>query len=211
MKKASSNTAREFFRELAKDYEAIVEHYEWVAPERLLKNLSRYYNICSSEKKILDVGVGTGLFANALHNVSSDNTIIGVDISPEMLVECKDKGIIEDGYLLDITESTLPFPDNHFDVVGSCGMFEYIENPDNPLEEMVRVLKTNGILALTTQETEGVTASGDELNVCKMPDALDLLKQFNLKILGSQVDIAYSLADGGEREVKYNYLVAQKI
>ena len=43
----------------------------------------------------------------------------------------------------------LPFDDNSFDTVLSCGVLEHVENPDGSLEEIRRVLKPGGTFFVT--------------------------------------------------------------
>jgi ubiquinone/menaquinone biosynthesis C-methylase UbiE len=43
----------------------------------------------------------------------------------------------------------LPFDDDSFDTVLSCGVLEHVEDPDGSLEELRRVLKPRGLLYVT--------------------------------------------------------------
>ena len=50
----------------------------------------------------------------------------------------------------DLNSDRLPFQDNYFDLVLLSEVIEHLVNPDNALKEAHRVLKSNGILIVTT-------------------------------------------------------------
>ncbi|MFW6117792.1 MAG: class I SAM-dependent methyltransferase [Thermoproteota archaeon] len=93
--------------------------------------------------KILEVGVGTG------KNLSyyEDQTIVGMDISENMLHRAKSKTqkIGTWIHLAQMDVETLGFPDEMFDAAVSTFVFCSVENPLEGLKEIKRVLKPNGV------------------------------------------------------------------
>lgn len=101
--------------------------------------------------KILDIATGTGDFAIEAIKLNSEK-IIGIDISPKMLVIAKEKikklhleNKIK--FLLADCES-LPFDDNSFDAILVGFGVRNFENLEKGLSEMYRVLDINGILII---------------------------------------------------------------
>ncbi len=97
-----------------------------------------------SSEIILDVGCGTGNYAIKL--AQRGCIVVGIDISEEMLAiarkKCQELNLrIE---LLNANAESIPFADNYFDSVVSIATFEFIRNPQKALEEMFRVVKSNG-------------------------------------------------------------------
>jgi ubiquinone/menaquinone biosynthesis C-methylase UbiE len=103
---------------------------------------------------VLDAGSGTGLVTLALHSAGyRPKKTFALDISYNSLLVAaeqfnEDKEVSADevetvqGNLL-----SLPFRDESFDVVLTCGALEYVPL-DNGLQELARVLKKDGTLVL---------------------------------------------------------------
>lgn len=108
---------------------------------------------------VLEVAVGTGLaFARILEsNPSGHNE--GIDLTPAMLVRAE-KRASRTGlgrYNLQVGDAyDLPFPDDSFDVVVNCYMFDLLPGGDfvTVLDEFNRVLRPGGRLAIVNM-TEG--------------------------------------------------------
>jgi len=98
--------------------------------------------------KILDVGCGAGREAYALSNMGF--CVVGIDITPVMVERTRAIGI--EAYLMDACN--LKFPDKSFD----CCLFfsqviEHIPTKEQRLKALLeakRVIKSNGLLILTT-------------------------------------------------------------
>ncbi len=96
---------------------------------------------------ILDIGCGTGTFLSLITAKSSNATISGIDLSPEMIKAAKGKlGGTVDLRVGDSEE--LPWAESSFDVVLSTQSFHHYPNPGKVLAEMKRVLKPNGHLII---------------------------------------------------------------
>ena len=87
------------------------------SPERVERlEVARVVGLCLEEdqvENVLDVGTGTGLFAEAF--ARRGLTVSGVDVNPEMLAAAKRyvlKGDFREG-----TAESLPYPDGSFDLV----------------------------------------------------------------------------------------------
>ncbi|KAF2674677.1 S-adenosyl-L-methionine-dependent methyltransferase [Microthyrium microscopicum] len=108
---------------------------------------------------ILDVGCGPGSITIGLVKHASAGTIIGIDISEDVLQKAKtlaaDAEIPTEGpgsvtFELGNVLEGLSFPDDTFDVVFCSQLFGHIPPPDLPrqaLKELRRVLKTGGVFA----------------------------------------------------------------
>lgn len=95
--------------------------------------------------KVLDVGVGTGIFALELMKYTTD--ITGIDVSERMLDLARAKGLtnvaVGDAVSLD-------FPDETFDLVMSITALEFIKEYEKAISEMVRVCKKGGRVVVAT-------------------------------------------------------------
>jgi ubiquinone/menaquinone biosynthesis C-methylase UbiE len=87
------------------------------APERVARlEVERVISLCleaADLKSVLDVGVGSGLFAEEFSKRGLE--VAGVDVNPEMIVAAK--RFIPNGDFRESTAEALPFPDASFDLV----------------------------------------------------------------------------------------------
>jgi len=103
---------------------------------------------------ILDVATGTGRVPLIMaRNAQFDGHTVGVDLSRGMLEVAQEKvdaGHFDDFItLMNENGQELPFIDNAFDVVTCLEALEFMPNPDLALQEIIRVLRPNGILLTT--------------------------------------------------------------
>jgi SAM-dependent methyltransferase len=95
--------------------------------------------------RILDIGCGDGSFAARF---GKDAEIFGVDVS-QLAIDLA-KGVGVSAYKADISCEKLPFENGFFDVVYMGDVIEHLLNPDFAVKEASRVLKSNGVLVLST-------------------------------------------------------------
>ena len=92
--------------------------------------------------KMLDVGIGTGIFALEFANRGVE--VLGIDPSEKMIEIATRRGLntqIGSG-------EDIPFGDNLFDAVLSMTSMEFSSDPDKFISEMARVAKPAGIIVV---------------------------------------------------------------
>jgi demethylmenaquinone methyltransferase/2-methoxy-6-polyprenyl-1,4-benzoquinol methylase len=102
-------------------------------------------------KTVLDIATGTGDLAILMTNTSAEE-IIGLDISAGML-EVGKKKIAEkklDSKIQMVLgdSENIPYPDNYFDAITVAFGVRNFETLEKGLEEILRVLKPNGIFVI---------------------------------------------------------------
>ncbi|ALF54307.1 methyltransferase [Nostoc piscinale CENA21] len=101
--------------------------------------------VCATpETSFLEPGVGTGL--NIIPLVKRGYPVTGIDISAEMLNQCRQKlnGTPDNLRLIQADASQLPFSDNSFDVVLTVHILHTVADWRAFLDEIERVLKPGG-------------------------------------------------------------------
>jgi len=124
------------------------------------------------ESVVLDAGSGTGIVTMSLLDsgfkpkrvVALDLSYNSLRISREQFAKKKRYSNI-DGVQGNIL--TLPFAENTFDMVMTCGVLEYV-NLDDGLKELSRVLKPNGKLVLLPVKAVVVGSMLEILYNCKI-------------------------------------------
>jgi SAM-dependent methyltransferase len=95
------------------------------------------YDAVGSESRVLDAGAGAGeLFQYELKDKAME--IVGVDLDPR--VERNPQ--LHRGICANLTN--IPVEDNYFDLVFSRYVLEHIDNPQEFLQEIYRILKPGG-------------------------------------------------------------------
>jgi ubiquinone/menaquinone biosynthesis C-methylase UbiE len=108
-------------------------------PERVERlEVERVVGLCLDNEPfetVLDVGTGTGLFAEAFakHNLK----VSGVDVNPEMLAAARH--FVQQGDFREGTAEVLPFPDDYFELVFLGLVLHESDETLKALEEAARV------------------------------------------------------------------------
>lgn len=100
------------------------------------------------EGSLLDVGCGGGWFLRDVNKRYPHLKLTGCDLSEPMLVYSK-KLLGVKATIVEGDAQNLPFRDNTFDCVTSTLAFHHFPYPDKSISEFRRVLKPNGLMAVT--------------------------------------------------------------
>ncbi|MEC4571043.1 class I SAM-dependent methyltransferase [Streptomyces virginiae] len=99
--------------------------------------------------RVLDAGCGTGRALGALRAaVGPAGTVLGVDLTPQMLAAAQRAGRAAEGVLLLADVARLPLRDGALDAVFAAGLIAHLPDPAANLRELSRVVRPGGRLAL---------------------------------------------------------------
>ncbi|WP_405495561.1 class I SAM-dependent methyltransferase [Streptomyces sp. NBC_00096] len=99
--------------------------------------------------RVLDAGCGTGRALTALRAaVGPSGTVLGADVTPQMLAAARDAGRDAEGALLLADVARLPLRDGALDAVFAAGLIAHLPDPGANLRELARVVRPGGRLAL---------------------------------------------------------------
>lgn len=137
-----------FYAKWAADYDQQMVELQYSSP-RILCDLILQY-LPNSQANILDVGCGTGLTVKALFEVGYTD-IHGLDLSQDMINVASRRDFYQSLNVADVKQP-LEYPDAQFDAVISSGTFTHGHVGAEPLNELLRILKPDGILACTVHQ-----------------------------------------------------------
>lgn len=120
--------------------------------ERAYKmSIEKSHKVLKNTDNVLEIACGTGIITLGI--AEQVNSVIGVDISPNMITIAKEKASklsvnnvdfkIADGY-------SLQYEDNSFDAVLVFNSLHIVKEPDSLIAETYRLLKPNGYLLTAT-------------------------------------------------------------
>ncbi len=149
----TNETVTELFNTIAPKYD-LMNHLMSFELDRLWrrKAVRRVANRREA-LKVLDLATGTGDLAIAIaRRMRSNGTVVGVDLSEEMLIQGRlkvaDEGLQKSVELLQANAESLPFDNNSFDRVTVAFGVRNFENLEGGLREAWRVLKPGGRMVI---------------------------------------------------------------
>ncbi|MCD6522208.1 MAG: class I SAM-dependent methyltransferase [Candidatus Diapherotrites archaeon] len=157
--------------------------YDSWMKEKQYKKYSGILNMLSKTNlngKILDVGMGTGLFEDYLKGKGIHVDVKGIEIDKKMMDEARKKGY---DVALGSAEE-LPFESNSFDLVICIDTIHAVRDKERAIREIMRVLKPNGY-ALITHFCNTFTKKETINKMEKLTDGLDVVEK---KIVGHPDD-----------------------
>lgn len=144
------------------------------------------------ESRVLEIGFGPGVSTQFASEKASKGFVAGIDHSKIMVRTARKRNApaIKAGRM-DLKQgdvSSLPYPDESFDTAFSLHSIYFWENPVDCIKEMRRVLKPEGLLAITIQPRDKWTAGQQ--------------RESGLRKLYLSTDLATMFADAGLRDVR---------
>jgi ubiquinone/menaquinone biosynthesis C-methylase UbiE len=138
------------FESFAQDYE--VDHLisGW-SDNGLKQRLALFKQIMRGQKlsvpaQILDIGCGAGNYVRFLASIG--HRVTGLDYSFPSLNRALSADPKQDGHYVGGDAYSLPFCNECFDLVISIGVLQALGSPERALDEMVRVLRPEGLLVI---------------------------------------------------------------
>ena len=132
----------------------------------------------TSDAKVIDVGVGTGLVGEELRK-RGFSLIDGFDLSEGMLAEARNRGMYKD-LRKGVLGEPLSYPDGAYDAAIATGVFSVGHGPATGWDEVARIVRPNGYFVLTMRpdifEASGFKAKEDALTASgkwKLVEATD--------------------------------------
>lgn len=104
---------------------------------------------------VLEVGSGSGEATQCLQFAKGVKLAVGVDSDRRALLKCAQSGNPASFVQADGDEG-LPFRAESIDCLLAAEVYEHLHHPDDFLEETRRILRPNGLLVLTTPNTEAL-------------------------------------------------------
>jgi ubiquinone/menaquinone biosynthesis C-methylase UbiE len=101
----------------------------------------------------LDLGCGTGIWALSLCKAIGSKNMYGIEIEDQQIREAKARGL---NVVKSDLNKRLPFKDDFFDVVHTCGVIEHLINIDIFIEEIYRVVKPEGYAIISTENLSSI-------------------------------------------------------
>lgn len=124
---------------------AVLKSHNW----RTVLNSAQYVvPFINADSNILDIGCGPGSLTNDFAAKCPQGSVIGVDISDEVVRIAMASEHRENVSYEIVDTYHLPYRDNSFDVVHAHQVLQHVNKPVALLTEMSRVVRPTGIIAV---------------------------------------------------------------
>lgn len=143
---SSESEAKEFFNDVAHDWEDLRKNYY----DESIKNKLMDLNLLKKGMTALDLGCGDGYIARTVAKYIKK--VYAVDISSEMLKELRKKAAqsgIKNIETIETEAQIVPLEAASVDIVFSNMFLHHMEDPEVAITEMGRVLKPGGIAVVS--------------------------------------------------------------
>ena len=156
----------------ADTYDEEITENNYAQPSRCASALAQFSTI--DEINVLDIGCGSGLSGLALNDFGFKN-IDGCDFSPSMLEKAKSTNVYQKLFLADINEE-LDIEEETYDAVCAVGVLAFAHVRTEALRQMLRVVKSKGLLVIGLNEHywEGDSV-GEKIRELSEGDEVELL------------------------------------
>jgi ubiquinone/menaquinone biosynthesis C-methylase UbiE len=156
------DSSDEMIDHLVDFFDRIAPSYDSWAGGQHERVASRLVELAAPQKgeHVLDVGTGTGLVAHLVAPRVSPGSVIGIDLSEQMLAIARSKKN-KNTQFLGMAAEQLVFKPESFDLVTMGEALAYLGDPTNALAEANRVLRTDGRLAVSCQRRSLSTRAQD--------------------------------------------------
>lgn len=147
---ANNEVARDFYDGPLWKKFRFWEWFTWVnlGGERRARNKVLRHLPQGEGLKLLDVAIGDGVYLGWL---AESWSVVGVDISRVQLANCRTRAEGRDVTLVLGEAEDLPVRDGRFDAALSIGAFNYFNDPEGALREMVRAVKPGGTIVVSDE------------------------------------------------------------
>ncbi len=138
--------------------EHLTQHLGYATPAALASAIQLHAQDLPAPWRVLDLGCGTGLMAEALGDQAGE--MVGVDLSAGMLAQAQAKGCYQRLVQTDLLRMMRAEAPASFDLLTSADVFVYLGRLDQEVGAVKRVLKPGGLFAFSLESW--LPAPGEE-------------------------------------------------
>ena len=166
---------------------------EGKTPQRIWADHTDRYEFASKHvrgKTVLDIACGTGYGCRILHDKGKAKKVIGIDIQKDAINFARTKYEMN-GIEFKVGDALrIDFPKNYFDVIVSFETIEHVKSPKKMISEFLRVLKTDGLLIISSPNRK---LTSPDKSIEDQPDNPYHIREYSSKefisVIGSYFEI----------------------
>jgi 2-polyprenyl-3-methyl-5-hydroxy-6-metoxy-1,4-benzoquinol methylase len=124
----------------------------FIRNETMTEHLHRYAIVLEwiKGKEVLDIACGEGYGANLMADIAA--AVTAVDIDAAVIEKARIKYTKRNLSFVSCAATTTPFASQSFDIITCFETIEHLEEQDNLMQELKRLLKPDGLLFISTPD-----------------------------------------------------------
>lgn len=130
----------------SKKFNSIVYSKDFIINDIERIRISKLIKLIGINKKVLDLGCRDGQISQLI--AKNNNVVYGIEIANEMVKKCNKKGIKV--FDIDLNSNWQESIEKKFDIVLAGEIIEHIFDTDKFLQNIYKILKSDGFLVLST-------------------------------------------------------------
>eukprot|EP00747_Dinoflagellata_sp_TGD_P127039 gnl/TRDRNA2_/TRDRNA2_174351_c0_seq1.p1 gnl/TRDRNA2_/TRDRNA2_174351_c0~~gnl/TRDRNA2_/TRDRNA2_174351_c0_seq1.p1 ORF type:complete len:214 (+),score=50.72 gnl/TRDRNA2_/TRDRNA2_174351_c0_seq1:52-693(+) len=189
----------EEYGDFAENYEETLQAYGYVTHERAPQMLEdelakRNADTEARPWRVLDLGCGTGNTAALYFKKPGMYSVVGVDLTPEMVQKARMRPY--ERVICQNIEDELDVVDSSFDAIQFLGVTEFLNRPRDTFAMAKRKLRKDGLLLVSSPEKISKTMEKKYKIKTWLPGELeDHILQCGFVLLRTEKFLAYDLGD----------------
>ncbi|MEM1045530.1 MAG: tetratricopeptide repeat protein [Pseudomonadota bacterium] len=157
---ASESYVRQTFDSFADTFEGVLKGLDYRTPDILAEKIDRIYGD-DRLTDVIDLGCGTGLLGP--HLKPRSDHLIGLDLSPNMMLRAKAKDVYDDLVEADIATYLDAGPEARYDLATAADVFVYIGDLGPVFDSVARSLRPGGRFLVTFEAWDKPAEEGYQL------------------------------------------------
>lgn len=146
--RANDGYVTAIFDEFASSFDKVLAELEYQAPDLIAEEITKHLPEPARNLQVLDAGCGTGLCGPFLKPYA--DSLVGVDLSGDMLAQARDRLLYDDLLQRELTEFLNENKDS-YDVIVSADVLCYFGSIDAVFEASCGAMKKGGLMAFTVE------------------------------------------------------------
>jgi len=144
--------AQQLYAQWASCYTQDLQSWGYRTPALVAEAIASHWpSMAALKGDMLDLGCGTGALAHALASRGIQGSLVGLDLSSEMLRECRQKGLYD---CVQAQDAQLPWPLGSAKLVCSAGVWGYIEHFPELYGNVAKHLVPGGFLVFSVKSED---------------------------------------------------------
>ncbi len=159
LQRVPGDAVRDTFDSFASSFDKTLKNLNYRAPELVAEQVMKAVSSVEGQLNVVDLGCGTGLVGLLIKPVAKK--LVGVDLSPKMLVQAKKRQIYDELVEMDLIAFLAGSAPGAFQLITCADTLNYLGDLCETMRAVAHALSPNGYIIATLECDEKLTGNED--------------------------------------------------